>query len=290
MFGRLLNYKFHIFPLLNPFIDHMASKLGNYRGISDETKDVPVIISLTSIKERFNDLPKTIYSLLTQSRKPDKIILWLSNNLSLIKIPYDITKFIKNGLEIRFVRDIGPYTKAIYAFKEFKNAVIVTADDDIYYRKDWLDKLYMSYLANPEDIHCHRVHRVRLKDNLIAPYKNWSKQIDEESANYSNFLTGAGGVLYPPKCFSNEIFREDIFLKNSPTADDIWFWVMALTHNRKIRLVKEHYKNLISTNIANQLFGKTLYSENRNGKNDEQLNNLLKYYNINIVSKLNKLR
>ena len=55
-----------------------------------------------------------------------------------------ITQFIKNGLEIRFVKDIGSYTKAIYAFKEFSESIIVTADDDIFYPKDWLKKLYLS--------------------------------------------------------------------------------------------------------------------------------------------------
>ena len=288
MFERLFCYKFHIIPIFNPFINYKISKIGNYNGISDEIKDAPVIVSLTSIKDRFDDLPKTIYSLLTQSRKPNKLILWLSDSLSLTKLPYDITKFIKNGLDIRFVKDIGPYTKAIYALKEYNNAIIVTADDDLYYPKDWLDKLYMSYLAHPEDIHCHRVHKVKCENNQVLPYKKWDKHINKESASFDNFLTGAGGVLYPPNCFSNEVFREDIFLNNSPTADDIWFWIMALLNERKIRLIKDHNKKLLSTSITTQLFGKTLYSDNKKGKNDEQLNKLMKYYGENIIPKLNK--
>lgn len=270
--------------IFNPFLNMQINNLGKYCGISEiAPRSIPIIVSLTSYRKRFSDLPKTIYSLLNQSIKPDKIILWLDEECEdLIYLPYDITQFIKNGLEIKFVKDVGPYTKAIYAFKEFKNAIIVTADDDIYYPKDWLKKLYLSYIAHPQDIHVHRAHRV----DLSKPYEKWTKHINEETARYDNFLTGVGGVLYPPECFGKEVFREDVFLKYSPKADDIWFWIMALVYNRKIRVVKNHIKTLITTNIFNQLFGNNLYKDNRKGYNDIQLKNLLKFYEQNVINKL----
>ena len=95
----------------------MADNLGSYSGVNELKRENPLIVSLTSYEERFEDLVISIYSLLNQSIKPDRIILWLSDNLCLNDLPYDITRFIKNGLEIRFVKDIGSYTKAIYAFK-----------------------------------------------------------------------------------------------------------------------------------------------------------------------------
>lgn len=283
-FKRVFSYRFHVRGLLNPFIGLQISSLNDYSGINREmTRETQIIVSLTSYEERFNDLPITIYSLLNQSLKPDRIILWLSDKYKdLTELPYEITQYIKNGLEIRFVNDIGSYTKAIYAFKEFSGSIIVTADDDIYYPTDWLKKLYLSYIAHPEDIQVHRAHKV----NLSLPYEKWEKHVKEESARYDNFLTGVGGVLYPPKCFSNEVLREDVFLKNAPNADDIWFWIMALVHNRKIRVVQNHIKTLIVTNLFRQMFSKTLYQQNRTGANDEQLKNLLKYYKQNIVSKL----
>ena len=284
---RIFNYRFHVRGLFNPFIRFQVNYLGNYRGINDPIKELKreheIVVSLTSYENRFKDLPIVLYSLLNQSLKPDKIILWLDEEINdLMNLPYEITRFIKNGLKIRFVKDIGSYTKAIYAFKEFPNSIIVTADDDIYYPSDWLKKLYLSYIANPDDIHVHRAHRV----NLEMPYEKWEKHVEEESARYDNFLTGVGGVLYPPMCFSNEVLREDIFLKNAPTADDIWFWVMALVHNRKIRVVKNHIKSLISVNIFNQMFSDNLYKKNQNGQNDVQLNSLMKFYRQNIKNKL----
>ena len=125
-------------------------------------------------------------------------------------------------------------------------------------------------------------------NGVIAPYEKWNKHIKEESARYDNFLTGVGGVLYPPKCFTSEVLREDIFLKEAPFADDIWLWVMAILHNRKIRVVKGHIKTITCTNILTQLSGKgrTLYAKNSKGENDRQLGNLMKYYKRNILSAL----
>jgi len=283
-FKRVFSYKFHVRGLLfAPLIKMQISSMNNYPGTTDTKREVPIIVSLTSYPERFEDLPLTLYSLLNQSLKPDRIILWLDNTFEdLSELPYELTQFIKNGLEIKFVKDIGSYTKVIYAFQEFPFAINITADDDIYYQRDWLKKLYLSYIAHPEDIHVHRAHRV----DLNTPYEKWQKHISEESARYDNFLTGVGGVLYPPNCFTKEVLRDDVFLKQAPKADDIWLWVMTLVHNRKIRVVKNHLKTLIATNIFKQLFKDNLYKHNKKGANDKQLSNLLQFYKQNIISKL----
>ena len=282
---RIFNYKFHVKPFLNPFIGLQISSLGGFSGVTEEKREIPIIISLTSYEARFKELPIALYSLLNQSLKPDRIILWVSEDIKEINnLPYDITQFVKNGLEIRFVKDIGSYTKAIYALKEYSNSIIVTADDDIFYPKNWLKKLYLSYIAHPENIHVHRAHRV----DLNKKYDQWEKHISEETARYDNFLTGVGGVLYPEKCFSKEVLRNDIFLKYAPTSDDIWFWIMAIINNRKIRVVKNHIKTLIHINIFKQLFSKNLYKINKNGNNNTQIKKLLEFYGENIKNKLKK--
>ena len=280
---RIFSYRFHLRGLFDPFIWIHIAALKNYPGVLRKHREVPIIVSLTSYEERFQDLPKALYSLLNQSIKPDRIILWLNEELKdTTSLPYEITQFVKNGLEIRFVKDIGPYTKAIYTFKEFRDSIIVTADDDIYYPKDWLKKLYLSYVAYSDDIQVHRAHRV----DLEKPYEKWEKHVKEESARFDNFLTGVGGVLYPPNCFSNEVLREDVFIKNAPKADDIWFWIMALVHNRKIRVVDNHIKSLTCVSLFSQLFKNNLYKDNKKGGNDSQLEKLMKLYGQNILSKL----
>lgn len=287
--SKILKSRLHLRFVFNSLIRYNSNLMSKYVGINPVKRDVPIIVSLTSYEARFKDLEISLYSLLNQSLKPDRIILWLSDEIeSLNDLPYEITKYIKNGLEIRFVKDIGSYTKAIYAFKEYQEAIIVTADDDIYYPKKWLERLYHSYIAHPKDIQVHRAHRVKLKDNKILPYEKWEKHVQEESARFDNFLTGVGGVLYPPNCFLSEVFRNDIFLKYAPTADDIWFWFMALISNRRIRVVQNHIKTLSCTNLLRQILPnrKTLYSINSTGRNDEQIENLMKFYQNNILPKI----
>ena len=301
MLKKLLHSKFHLRFVFNPLIRYLADNLGNYCGVgvnSDgrlQKRNTPVIVSLTSYPERFEDLTISLYSLLKQELKPDKIILWLGNDgdyKEINDLPYELTRFIKNGLEIRFVKDIRSYTKIIYSLKEFSDSIIVTADDDVYYPKDWLKKLYYSYAAHPEDIQVHRAHRVKFIRGGLAPYEEWEKHVKDETARYDNFLTGVGGILYPPECFIKEVLREDVFLKQSPNADDVWLWVMALLSNRKIRVVKNHIETLRCTNLYRQMFkkGKTLYVSNSAGGNDEQLHNLMKLYGQNILGKLKQFR
>jgi len=286
---RFVIPKFNLRFTLNPLIRYKADNLGEFSGVNQFKREVPLVVSLTSYPERFKDLEISIYSVLNQTIKPDKIILWLSDEAcSISSLPYEITRYIKNGLEIRFVKDIKSYTKVIYALKEFPKSVIVTADDDVYYPEDWLEKLYHSYAANPEDINVHRAHRVLTESGRIMPYEKWDKHVEEESARFDNFLTGVGGVLYPPECFIKEVLREDVFLKQAPYADDVWFWVMALISGRKIRVVKNHINTIICTNIFRNICKKetTLYAKNSKGLNDEQLENLIKLYGQNVLMRL----
>ncbi|MBR6127447.1 hypothetical protein IKQ21_07165 [bacterium] len=288
---KILNRKFHLRFAFNPYLRYLADNMGDRKCVNQLKRETQLIVSLTSYEDRFDDLELALYSILNQSILPDRIILWLSDEFKSVNdLPYSITKFIKNGLEIRFVKDIGSYTKIIYALKENPNSIIVTADDDIIYPKEWLAKLYHSYISDSKDIHVHRAHRILFDDNKkILPYEKWQKHVNEESARFDNFLTGAGGVLYPPNALSVETFREDVFMKYAPFADDIWLWIMAVISGRKIRVVKNHIKTLTCTDILGQIGFKkkrTLYSKNKKGLNDKQLHELLNFYGKNIETKL----
>ena len=47
-------------------------------GITDKKRSPEVIVSLTSFPARINSVEKTIRTLLTQTLKPDRVILWLA--------------------------------------------------------------------------------------------------------------------------------------------------------------------------------------------------------------------
>ena len=276
------NYKGHT-KNINKFFVRSKMRKFSESGITTETRNPQLIVSLTSYGERLKYIDLTLFSLLNQTVKPDKIILWLDKEKYNEKnLPNNVSKFIKNGLEVNFCEDIKSYTKLIPAMLEYPDAIIVSADDDVYYKKDWLEKLYNSYLKYPNDIHCHRAHEVKLdKNNNLLPYESWNKNKKGESVSTLNLLTGVGGVLYPPYCFDETGLDYRMAQILSPTADDIWFWLMAVKNNRKIRIVKDNYSVIYSTNILRQLGlikESTLYSKNRNGGNDEQIKSVLAQY------------
>jgi len=251
----------------------------------NDNKKQKIIVSLTSFPERIPDIFFNLYSLLNQTFQPDMIILWLAEEQFPRKendIPKRVLNLQQYGLTIKWCKDVKSYKKLIYSLQEYPDDIIVTADDDIYYPENWLELLYNSYLREPEHIHCHRAHRITFNDTgKIDLYKNWSWCISSQESTYLNFCTTGGGVLYPPGSLYKDAFNEQLFMKFCPTADDIWFWAMAVLNNTKIRIVDKNITNLIYTNPEVEFGvknGSTLFKENLNA-NNEQLKNVLEFYN-----------
>jgi hypothetical protein len=270
-------------------IEQKINNMVNVSGIFERKRTPKLIVSLTSYPNRMGDLKYTLYSLLNQSIKPDEIMLWLSYEEFPDKensIGDDILNFKKNGLTIKFCHNLKSYKKLIPSLRKYKDCIIVTADDDIYYERDWLEKLYVAYQENPKYIHCHRAHKILLdKNRRIKPYNSWKSEIswNQTKPSFLNFFTGAGGVLYHPYSLHEDIFNEELFLKLTPTADDIWFWAMAVLQGTKISIVKENMY-LIFINPENELgltTEDTLTKINvLQGKNDEQLKAVVEHYNL----------
>jgi len=276
--------KLQILPFINPFIYDEIERMGEYSGVNNSiNRETPLIVSLSSSKKNYKNLPIVLFSLLNQSLKPDNVILWLDEETEdLTTLPYEITRFIKNGLEIRFIKNLNLYTNTICALEEFKNGIIVTACDNMYYRKNWLKRLYYSYIASPNDIHIHNALSIKIINNSIASIQKWEKVVNSETAKYTNFPITAGGILYPPNCFKKEAFRSDIFLKYAPQDDDVWFWIMAVINNKKFRVVKNHDKSLVCLNIFDYITG----MKTKNVSFDLQIDALMKLYGQNVISKL----
>ena len=283
MFNSEYRFKFFI----NPLLRIISFAADSYLGVNELKRETPLIVSVYSKEDDFDKLEITIHSLLNQKIKPDRLILWISDEYDLSDLPYDITKFIKNGLEINLVKDLGAYTSRIYPLKNYPNAINVTADNCVYYPKNWLMKLYHSYIANPKDIHTHIAHKIEVdtENNSLAHYKSWKKSIRDEASQYNNFAGEAGGILYPQKCFLKEVFRDDIFLKNNITNPNIWFWFMGVLSGRKTRVVKNHINSISSTN-----FFKAIMSDDSKqyGDYDRQISLLMNYYRQNILPKITK--
>ena len=204
-----------------------------------------IIVSLTSFPARMETTHLAIESIIKQSLRPNKIILWLYEKEFPEKeknIPKQILKFQSSGLLIKYYpTNLKSHLKLIPTLKLYPNSLIITIDDDIYYKRDMIEKLYNSYLKNPKDIHAHRISKMVFNKN-----KNNFDILNEgihyyNISTYLNILNGVGGVIYPPNCFNNDIFNETLLFNLAKTNDDLWFWVQAVLKGTKIQVVEKGY-------------------------------------------------
>ncbi|MBI4652507.1 glycosyltransferase family 2 protein, partial [Candidatus Desantisbacteria bacterium] len=134
-----------------------------------------IIISLTSHPKRFKQNYIAIESLLSQSLKPNKIILWLAEDeASFDEVSEELKRAQKRGLEIAFCRQsLRSYNKLIHTLKIYGDSIIVTADDDIMYPDYWLKELYETYLENSDCIICYRGLEIKYSQNAFEKYFLW---------------------------------------------------------------------------------------------------------------------
>lgn len=265
--------------------EQISSYIENFSGygLTKETRNKKIIVSLTSFPERMYDIHYCLFSLLTQTLKPDKIVLWLSKeefpNLEK-DIPKKVINLKKYGLTISWSdKDYKSYNKLVDSLRKYPEDIIVTADDDVFYPDNWLKKLYDNF--DNENIVCHRGHFVKFDNNKFKPYKDWLKCIQNKKYSFLNFGTGVGGILYPPKVLYKDVLNEELFENLAPTGDDIWFWAMSVLNNAKIKIIDNGYTNLNYINPKrelNFLKEKTLFSKNIMGSNDKQLEKVLNHY------------
>lgn len=200
-------------------------------GVSSETyfPDRQLIVSLTTYGKRLFEVYLAIESIMQQTCKPNRIILWIGEELQNERVPHTLLLQQERGLEIKYCRDIRSYTKLVPALREFPDDVIVTIDDDVIYHYDMLEEMLRTSLRSPDSIVCNRYHKMTLwPDGTLRPYMEWEIECKSDEASVLCFPTGVGGVLYPPKSLADEVLNEDVFMKLCPYADDVWFKAMAL--------------------------------------------------------------
>ena len=236
-----------------------------------EIRQKKILVSLTSYKERFNILPTVIKSLREQSMTPNKIVLVLAEK--------DMKSYnLKiEGLDIITInKDLRPHNKYYYTMLKYPEYAIATVDDDIIYSKNMLESLYNSYIDHPNIVSGRRGHLMRYKKNgELRSYFSWDyEQKSIIEANYDLFLTGVGGILYPPDVFNiNEKYSK--IIEETMTGDDI-----ALKYYEVIKGIDEKWvpnRHLLGLNMLKNSVHKPL------GKSNIKYNDLyIKNINIDI--------
>ncbi|MCV9387234.1 glycosyltransferase family A protein [Reichenbachiella ulvae] len=195
-----------------------------------------IIISLTTIPERINDIELTIKSLLNQSVKPKSINLYipyrsLRNNKEYV-IPEWLHK-LKNVKVIRIEKDYGSASKFIPAIESCSSEqYILVVDDDNIYPSNYVRDFSEASSSNPEVVLAASGWRVPkdLIDRSTTLYSNIFKvpptpvpgtRIKEVYP--IDIVQGYSGFLIKPAFFNLEILKD---YSNVPEAvffvDDVW--------------------------------------------------------------------
>ena len=211
-------------------------------GVTDEKYcSHDIIVSLTTYSKRIYDVHLAIESIMEQTMKANRIILWLDYSFEKQPLPRALQLLQKRGLEIEYCKDIHSYTKLIPTLQKCPNDAIITIDDDLIYEFDLLEKLIMAYQKDHSYIYCNRHHLMRQDaEGKLLPYTQWMWNYTGLDAHIMNFPTGVGGVLYPPHSLDEEVFNENEYLDICKYADDVWFKAMAMKKGTLSKKVYTH--------------------------------------------------
>lgn len=241
------------------------------RGVSDERLcDEEVVVSLTTHGNRIHAVHLAIESIMQQTVLSNRIVLWLSKDAFQGEtLPIALQRQVERGLEIAYCEDLGSYTKLIPSLKRFPGACIITVDDDLAYSPDLLEKLIRAHKSHPSDICAARIHRIVLDEaGSPIPYDEWGRCVEEcPKENNLAFFTGCGGILYPPGCFTEEVFNRDVFLDACPSADDVWFNAMRLLSGVRVTKVFSSTRNGDYLALPSSQVN-SLWAKNRKTNND----------------------
>ncbi len=247
----------------------------------DKNRKEKVIISLTTYPARIDSVHITLCTLLRQTVKPSKVILWLAREQfpnGEADLPEDLLALIPYGLEIDWYNDIKSYKKLIPALKKYGDSIIVTADDDAYYPRKWLELLLKSYHLEPQSVHTNMITALRIEDGNIRTAEKSKEDIGKPLLH--NKVLGVNGVLYPPGSLHEDVVKEEIFMELAPHNDDLWFWCMALINGTRIVWCDKGNKKFFPT-IIDTVEQESIWNLNNSTNTfNIEMDNLCKRYNL----------
>lgn len=193
-------------------------------------------VSLTSFPPRFPSLHLSLKCLLTQTVRPDRVVLWVATD-DRDQLPESVLALQERGLTIDDCEDWRPYKKIIPELVRDPQSCIVTADDDVYYAPTWLEQLIEAHQRFDGCVIAHRSHHMVADGAQLLSYEKWELNSGVSFPSLMNFAVGIGGVLYPPGCLHEGVTDPQGFLEHSPNNDDIWLnWMAKLVGTKCVSL------------------------------------------------------
>lgn len=251
---------------------------------NSEKRDKKIIVSVTSFPQRIKSCAIVISYLLSQTCKPDEIILYLAEDqFPGHKLPSLLRKEMKYGVKVAFCENLRSHKKYFFSMQQYSEDIVITIDDDFIYRSDLIEILMNGYKKNPKCISCLHASRMQFNGDSLEGYDNWPGVDEILVPSMQNVAIGLGGILYPPHCLHSEVFNKDAILRTCFNADDLWLKTMEVMNNIPVQKAGPIYAKYVpsSQNIA--LYKSNLNDANSDKKtrsnNDIQFENILNEYN-----------
>ena len=273
-----------------------------------------IIISLTTISKRINNIHLTIQSLIEQECSFNfSIRLYISKDPYLLDegiptIPKSIINIQKliSFFTIHYTENIGSYRKLVPLLIEKKHTdcLIITVDDDKIYHKNFLKRLINAYYkydkkyiiahrafirVNPYLLNIIGQSKNKCITNILNKFiKNKKKNIHSQNIlfkyrdkfdilNKLSFFEGNDGVLYHPSFFSPLTTNTNLIKKIGAHHDDFWFKLNTLYNNIGVICINP-FQQRSSKQIDNtQHYG--LHENLNKGSYEIELNNMCEWFN-----------
>jgi len=187
-----------------------------------------VIVSLSTVPDRINNLRPTIRSLLKQTRPPDEIVLAIPEFSIREQRPYAVPKDVSRWPRMRVLecrRDWGPATKFIPVVREELaagrgNTLIMVVDDDRVYPRDALET-YLYYNEQlPAAALCFR--GAAIPQGLDWRHARMIRARELRQPQPVAVITGCGSYLIQPRFFDESLWDYSQAPQGAFYMDDIW--------------------------------------------------------------------
>jgi len=187
-----------------------------------------VIVSLSTVPDRINNLRPTIRSLLRQTRPPDEIVLAIPEFSVREQRPYVVPKYISRLPRVRVLHcaeDWGPATKFIGAIQDElaagrENTLIMVVDDDRLYPRDALET-YLYYSEQlPNAALCFR--GAAMPSTLDWDDAKMIRGSELREPRPAAVITGCGSYLIQPRFFDESLWDFSVAPQVAFDIDDIW--------------------------------------------------------------------
>lgn len=238
-------------------------------------KEIDTVVTLTSFPNRISRCHLVIESIIKQTYKPKRIVLWLSENQfsSLDNLPKKLLRLRKKGLEIYLTPgDLRSYKKYYFYLKENPKSSFIIVDDDVFYASTVVENLILASEKYPNVICANRCAKIIVD----RPYGEWLTVSGESSVpRYDLLPTGCGGVLYPSNSLHADAIDVDLFTELCSDADDLWLNCAAFLKGTAVVFTGSNDYLLGVKSLNN----KHLYKKNiKKSNNDNRIKELREYY------------